>query len=119
MADRGEVDTPAAPRGDAGDGNGGDVYPPAVHVLRDLGLEVEVLDERTTRGRLAARVAGDGDGLGDDRDPVVPFGVLATAVDVLGGAVCGRAIAPDWMATSVMSLHLGPIDASREVVLDV
>ncbi|MDQ2678474.1 MAG: thioesterase family protein, partial [Actinomycetota bacterium] len=50
---------------------------------------------------------------------VVPFGVLATAVDVLGCAVCGRAISPDWMATSVMSLHLGPVDASREVVLDV
>ena len=114
VADRGERDT-TRPQGDVTGG----VYPPRVHVLRDLGLDVEVLDDRTTRGRLAARVEAGGVGDESDGGPVVPFGVLATAVDVLGGAVCGRAISPDWMATSVMSLHLGPVDASREVVLDV
>ena len=104
----------------AGDGAGdrvggrvGEAYPPPVHVLRDLGLEVEVLDGGTTRGRLAARVVPP-----DGERELVPFGVVSTAVDILAGAVCGRAIAPDWMATSVMSLHLGDVDAGREVVLD-
>jgi acyl-coenzyme A thioesterase PaaI-like protein len=79
-------------------------------VLRDLMFDVEVIDDRVTRGRLAAR--------GPDGSDVLPFGVVSTAVDVLAGAVCGRAIAPDWMATSVMSLHVGDVDAVRDVELD-
>ena len=82
-------------------------YPPSVHVLRDLALDVEVRDAGVTRGRLAARGGQH-----------LPFGVLSTAVDVLAGAVCARAISPDWMATSVLSLHLGDIDPDVELLLD-
>ena len=102
-----------AASGPGADEGAGEAYPPPVHVLRDLGLEVEVLDGGTTRGRLAARL-----GPRDDECVPVPLGVVSTAVDILAGAVCGRAIAPDWMATSVMSLHLGDVDAAHEVVLD-
>ncbi len=72
-----------------------------------------MLDGGITRGRLAARASS-----GTEDAVAMPFGVVATAVDILAGAVCGRVIAPDWMATSVMSLHLGPLDATLEVVLD-
>ncbi len=118
MTDGSDVDAATGPgaedRVDGGVGGGaGEAYPPPVHVLRDLGLDVEVLDGGMTRGRLAARVAPH-----DDAGALVPFGVVSTAVDILAGAVCGRAIAPDWMATSVMSLHLGDVVADREVVLD-
>lgn len=82
-------------------------YPPPVHVLRDLGLDVEVRHGGVTRGRLAARGGGQ-----------LPLGVVSTAVDVLAGAVCARAISPDWMATSVLSLHLGDVDPDVELVLD-
>ena len=102
---------------DPSQGSGGDVageaYPPPVHVLRDLALDVEVLEGGVTRGRLRSRVPER-----HTAGPPVPFGVVATAADVLAGTVCGRAISPDWMATSVMSLHLGRVDAAREVVLD-
>jgi uncharacterized protein (TIGR00369 family) len=73
-------------------------YPPAVHVLRDLGIESEI---RT-------------DGTGSAWLPVTPFvaapwggvraGVLATLVDVAGGGVAVRAAQPDWIATADLAV---------------
>jgi uncharacterized protein (TIGR00369 family) len=79
-------------------------YPPSAHFLGDLGMEAEVT------GGTTARV----------RTPVTPFvttadggvrsGVLATLVDVVGGAIAARVLAPDWMATADMALQLvGPV----------
>lgn len=87
-------------------------YPPWPHVLRDLGLEVEVLDDGITAARLEPRTSSD------DTDDSMPLGVIATAVDVVAGAVCARAIAPDWMATSVMSLQLDEVVARHGVLLE-
>jgi acyl-coenzyme A thioesterase PaaI-like protein len=66
-------------------------YPPPDHVLRSLGLEIELVSDTCHDARVG-RIDG--------------FGALATSIDVLAGVVCGRAVAPDWMATSAMQLHL-------------
>lgn len=68
-----------------------DDYPPPEHVLRSLGLEIELVSD-TVHDAHASRIDG--------------FGALTTSIDVLAGTVCGRAVAPDWMATSAFHLHL-------------
>jgi uncharacterized protein (TIGR00369 family) len=84
-------------------------YPPAQHMLRDLALEFEhgrdgesrawlPIDERvcTPQGHLRT-------------------GILATAVDAIGGGMAATAAAPDgWIATADLTLHVvAPIDVSR------
>jgi uncharacterized protein (TIGR00369 family) len=78
-------------------------YPPAKHILGDLGIETEVSTVSTARARLRANpyLAGPDGG--------VRAGVLATLVDVVGGAVAVRSVLPDWMATADLTLQLvGP-----------
>ena len=75
-------------------------YPPDRHVLRDLDVEME----------------SRRDGSASAWMPVVPAlaspwggpmaGVLATLVDMVAGSVSVRAAAPDWIATSDLSLSL-------------
>jgi len=75
-------------------------YPPERHVLRDLDVEMESRPDGTASAWL----------------PVVPAvaapggapmaGVLATVVDMVCGGLAVRAVAPDWIATSDMSLSL-------------
>jgi acyl-coenzyme A thioesterase PaaI-like protein len=73
-------------------------FPPARHVYRDLGIE-SVLADGTGRGRVPPGPWTEG--------PVGTWtGPLLTALDVLAGAVVGRLVAPDWMATSSLELHL-------------
>jgi uncharacterized protein (TIGR00369 family) len=86
-----------------------DSYPPEQHVLRDLRAEFE---QR-----------------GDDRGygwlPVTDFirnpsgsvhaGVLATLVDMLGGGLAATTVAPDWIATADLTLHVLARPASDEV----
>lgn len=74
-------------------------YPPARHLLRDLPFEMadtgpdaasaylRVVPELFATGRL---------------DP----GPLLVVTDVLAGLLVGRVIAPDWMATAQLALHL-------------
>ena len=86
-----------------------DTYPPQQHVLRDLRAEFE---QR-------------GDGLGYGWLPVVDFirnpsgsvhaGVVATLVDLLGGGLAATTVAPDWIATADLTLHLLPRPAGDEV----
>ncbi|MGZ8765435.1 MAG: PaaI family thioesterase [Acidimicrobiia bacterium] len=86
-----------------------DTYPPAQHVLRDLRAEFE---QR-------------GDGLGYGWLPIVDFirnpsgsvhaGVLATLVDLLGGGLAATTVAPDWIATADLTLHVLPRPAGNEV----
>ncbi len=91
-------------------------YPPPVHVLRDLALDIEALGDGVTRGHLAALPTASAGGA--TSAVAVPFGAVVTATDVLAGALCARTVAPDWMATSVMSFHLDALDPARDVVLD-
>jgi uncharacterized protein (TIGR00369 family) len=91
-------------------------YPPPEHLLRDLGMEVELTTETTarTRTRVTPQLASaDGD---------VRIGVLATLVDVVGGAIAARVLRPDWLATADLSIGLvgpvvGPWVAARGSVL--
>jgi acyl-coenzyme A thioesterase PaaI-like protein len=84
-------------------------YPPASHVLRDLPFDLEAVSDRRSRARLtldpSVAVAGS----------VAP-GPLMTVIDVLAGSLVGRVLAPDWMATAELSLHLGRPSAAGRVV---
>ncbi|MGZ4713466.1 MAG: hotdog domain-containing protein [Acidimicrobiia bacterium] len=77
-------------------------YPPARHVLRDLGLATETGPALRSRGSIAV-----GEHL---RTPagVVHAGAVATLVDALGGGLAAMAVHPDWMATADLTLHLLP-----------
>ena len=79
-------------------------YPPPVHFLGDLGMEAEIISE--TSGQVRMRVTP----FITTPDGGVRAGVLATLVDVVGGAVAARVLVPDWMATADMALQLvGPV----------
>jgi uncharacterized protein (TIGR00369 family) len=87
-------------------------YPPPDHVLRDLGFEVIDFSDGGGRARmpLVEALAGPGGN--------VHLGALATLVDAVGGGIAGRAIAPNWMATGDLTLHVvGPVPAEsgREI----
>jgi uncharacterized protein (TIGR00369 family) len=91
-------------------------YPPAQHVLVDLGIEVDASDPAAPLARLPVRpelMAADGG---------VHLGVVATLVDVVGGVTAMRALHPDWMATADLSLQMmrpahGPVLEARATVL--
>lgn len=78
-------------------------YPPAGHFLSDLGMEAEVTTETTARVRTRVTpwvCSADGG---------VRVGVLATLVDIVGGAIAARVLRPDWMATADLAVGLvGP-----------
>jgi uncharacterized protein (TIGR00369 family) len=79
-------------------------YPPSEHLLGDLGLEAEATTDTNARVRIRVtpQVA--------TADGGVHAGVLATLVDVVGGAIAARALRPNWMATADLSLELvGPV----------
>ncbi len=81
-----------------------DDYPPPQHLLGDLGMEAEITTETTARVRTRAThhvAAADGG---------VRAGVLATLVDVVGGAIAARVLRPDWLATADLTLQVaGPV----------
>jgi len=79
-------------------------YPPPEHLLGDLGIEAELTTETTAkvRTRVTPAVAS--------ADGGVRIGVLATLVDIVGGAIAARVLRPDWMATADLSIQLvGPV----------
>lgn len=90
-------------------------YPPEVHLLADLGVEIEA-DEAST----VARIPVTAELLGPDGG--VHAGVIATLVDIVGGVIAVRALHPDWMATADMSLQVvrparGPVLEARGTVV--
>jgi acyl-coenzyme A thioesterase PaaI-like protein len=95
----------------AGAAAGPVTYPPDHHVLRDLPFTMEAVDPTSSRGRLTVTpelcVAGR-----------LSAGPLMTMVDVLVGSLVGRVLAPDWMATAQMSLHLDRPPGHGDVVAD-
>ena len=79
-------------------------YPPPEHILGDLGMEAELTSETTAKVR--TRVTP----FVTTVDGGVRSGVLATLVDIVGGAIAARVLRPDWMATADMALQLvGPV----------
>lgn len=91
-------------------------YPPEVHLLADLRVEIEALDD----GELLARLPVTPELLAADGG--VHAGMIATLVDIVGGAIAVRAVHPDWMATSDMALQVvrpavGPVLEARGTVL--
>ncbi|HEV3367349.1 MAG TPA: PaaI family thioesterase [Acidimicrobiales bacterium] len=91
-------------------------YPPAVHFLSDLGIEAQVGPGSVAIARIRVTphvTATDGG---------VRAGVLATLVDVAGGAVAARVLRPDWMATADLTLEVvrpaaGPFVEARATVV--
>jgi acyl-coenzyme A thioesterase PaaI-like protein len=75
-------------------------YPPADHLLRDLGIEGEVVSP--TEVRLGLEVTPHVTGA----DGGVRAGVLATAVDVVGGSVALRAAGRERMATADLVVEM-------------
>jgi acyl-coenzyme A thioesterase PaaI-like protein len=74
-------------------------YPPEDHLLRDLDFQVTV----ESSDRCVARLGAGGPGAGG-------LGRMLAVADLLAGTVCLDAVAPDWMATSVLAFHLaGPV----------
>jgi acyl-coenzyme A thioesterase PaaI-like protein len=77
-------------------------YPPDLHIVRDLGPVIE-------RGPEGAAILL----------PIVPeisdaggrprVGVLATVIDIIAGETAIREVLPSWVATSNLSLHVGPL----------
>jgi acyl-coenzyme A thioesterase PaaI-like protein len=77
-------------------------YPPRDHVLRDLPFHLEVVGEH----RQVARMRCDAD---------ISLGAVATVLDVLGGSLCASVVAPDWMATSTLTLRVGALPSDGEL----
>ena len=91
-------------------------YPPARHILGDLGMVAEVTSE--SEARMRTRVTPHITGA----DGGVRAGVLATLVDIVGGAIAARALQPDWMATADLALQvvrpaIGPWVEARGTVV--
>jgi uncharacterized protein (TIGR00369 family) len=91
-------------------------YPPALHFLSDLGIEAHVGpgSVATARIRVTPHVTATDGG--------ARAGVLATLVDVVGGAVAARVLRPDWMATADLTLEVvrpatGPFVEARATVV--
>ena len=75
------------------------VYPPDDHVLRDLPFEMEETGPRSAVSRLRLTPNHCHHGRVDPA-------TLLVLTDVLGGFLVGRVIAPDWMATAQLALHM-------------
>ena len=91
-------------------------YPPSRHFLTDLGMEAEVTSESSAKVRIPVTPYVTGP------DGGVRTGVLATLVDVVGGAAALRSLHPDWMATADLALQVvrpavGPYVEARATVL--
>ncbi len=86
-------------------------YPPEHHVLRDLPFEMEDTGPDAARAHLTVvpEVCEDGR---------LSAGPVLVAVDVLAGLLVGRVIAPDWMATAQLALHLVDPPADGRLVVD-
>jgi len=91
-------------------------YPPDRHLLRDLRLEFDHSDDRTSKAWLPVvpELCAD--------DGSVRAGALATLVDVIGGGLAASTAQPDWIATADLTLHVvgavttGSVAAAARVV---
>jgi len=83
-------------------------YPPPQHLLRDL----RIIVDRDAQGvKASLEIMPEMlDGAGRIR-----VGVLATLVDVAAGETAIRAVVPQWIATSDLSLYVTPLPASGTI----
>jgi uncharacterized protein (TIGR00369 family) len=74
-------------------------YPPTHHMLRGLQVSLELQDNApsTIIAPVVPEICTDRGG--------VRAGIIATLVDVLGGALTVRAVHPDWAATADLTVH--------------
>jgi uncharacterized protein (TIGR00369 family) len=74
-------------------------YPPLHHMLRDLLISVEFPDGArcVVRAPVVPEICTDRGG--------VHVGVIATLMDILGASLAIRAVYPDWIATSGLSIY--------------
>ncbi len=93
------------------------IYPPERHLLRDLPFEMDDTGPDAARAylRLVPELFAAG-----RLDP----GPLLVVTDVIAGLLVGRVIAPDWMATAQLALHLTnppaePVQLAAEVVAEI
>lgn len=83
-------------------------YPPEEHLLRDL-----MIRGRRTPGTATNRIEAQPGLLAHGE---VRLGVMATLLDVTGAGIALTAVAPDWIATADLSVHVvapavaGPIE---------
>jgi len=76
-----------------------DGYPPTQHMLRGLQVSLELQDNgpSTITAPVVPEICTDRDG--------VQVGIIATLVDILGGALSIRAVHPDWATTAELTVH--------------
>ncbi|MCP4566902.1 MAG: PaaI family thioesterase, partial [FCB group bacterium] len=76
-----------------------DGYPPPHHMLRDLDVSLELRGDgpSTIIAPVTPGICTDHGG--------VQVGIIATLVDILGGALSIRAVHPDWAATADLTVH--------------
>ena len=76
-----------------------DGYPPQRHMIRDLrvSLEFQGKSRSTIRAPVVQEVCTD--------HGAMHVGVMATLVDIIGGALSIRAVYPDWAATADLWIH--------------
>lgn len=85
-------------------------YPPLHHMLRDLLISVEFPDSARciVRAPVVPEICTDRGG--------VHVGVIATLLDVLGASLAIRAVYPDWIATSNLSVYTARPATSGTIV---
>jgi len=86
-------------------------YPPRRHLLRDLGLWVEAGPSHCRAG--IPIVESIRTSSGNAR-----AGAVATLVDVVAGALATRVVAPDWLATCDLVLHLLGAASKGELIAE-
>src|SRR5690242_18383052 len=82
------------------------MYPGPRHMLRGLGVEVDVPQPSPDGLRVTGRFPTTPELC--DAGGAVRAGVVATLVDVIGGGLSVRTAAPDWAVTADLSLRLFP-----------
>ncbi len=89
-----------------------DAFPPPAHVLVDMSVSVDVAaaDSVVVSMPVTERV---GDGRGRLR-----AGLVATLVDIAGGALGVRVLRPDWMATADLTVSLSEPPAGPVVAVE-
>lgn len=85
-------------------------YPPSHHILRDLGIFVELEGLRCRTGiEVVPHLCTNG---------VLRVGAIAMLIDVAAGAYATRAVSPNWVATCDLVLHT-LVSVSRGTVVAV
>ncbi len=86
-------------------------YPPPGHLIRHLGMELELRSADELRGTMP--ITADV----RDRGGALRLGALATFIDVAAGTFSHEKVRPDWLATTDMKIHVRRPSLADEVRL--